>query len=372
MSKDLQFFAQDDLQKLINTVLAQGYECIGPQVRDGTIIYDTLTSVEQLPRGVSDLQSAGSYTLENSSRSKYFDWANGPQAIKPLLFTPREELWKSKRSDAGHITFSSAPVDSKPKAIIAARACDIAAMQLQDQHFLQQQFVDSGYKTRRENLLTIAVNCGHPAQTCFCHSTGDGPFIEKAVEQDTDIVLTELEHGFLIKAHTTAGKKLLSLLSLQKASPAQKEEFQQIKANSARQTRALPDGDIKNSLSNAMDDSAWEKIATECLSCGNCTSVCPTCFCHSENELSSVDGNSSSHYREWDSCFTQGHSYIHGITIRPDTSQRYRQWLSHKFSSWIDQYGRSGCVGCGRCISWCPVGIDVLESINQIIEKADV
>lgn len=372
MSKDLQFFARGDLQKLINAVRAQGYECIGPQVRDGAIIFDILTSAEQLPRGISDVQSPGSYTLKNSNANKYFDWANGPQAIKPLVFSPREELWKSKRSEAGYITFTSPAVDSKPKAIIAARACDIAAMRLQDQHFLQQQFADPGYRARRESLLIIAVNCGHPAQTCFCHSTGDGPFIEQAVEQDTDIVLTELDNGFLVNAHTKDGEKILSLLSLQKSSSAQLDEFQKIKTNSSKQHRTLPAGDIKNSLSNASTHNAWEKIATECLSCGNCTSVCPTCFCHSENELTSLEGNTSSHYREWDSCFTEGHSYIHGITIRAETSQRYRQWLSHKFSTWIDQYGRSGCVGCGRCISWCPVGIDVLESINQLIEKSDV
>jgi len=118
-----------------------------------------------------------------------------------------------------------------------------------------------------------------------------------------------------------------------------------------------------------LDNDAWHDIAARCLSCGNCTLVCPTCFCHSENDVAELDGKTSSHYRDWDSCFSQGHSYIHGITIRSETSQRYRQWLTHKFASWHDQYGRSGCVGCGRCITWCPVGIDVTESITQLVER---
>ncbi len=359
------FFRTDQLQHLLDNLLSKGYTCIGPQVRDDAIIYDAIRSVEQLPQGINDEQQPGSYSLKTSNSSKYFDWANGPQAIKPLMFAPKEKLWSSTQSVEGKIRFSAAEPEAKKLAVIGARACDIAALKLHDQHFLQQQFVDPYYKAQRENLLIIAVNCGRPAETCFCHSTGDGPF----VNDGADIVLTELQHGFLIGAQTGQGKNILAGLSLEKFTEQQLAESELIKVNASRQKRQLPKLDIRSRLFDELNNEDWHAIAAKCLSCGNCTSVCPSCFCFSENDVPELDAKSSAHYREWDSCFSQGHSYIHGITIRSQTSQRYRQWLTHKFSSWHEQYGRSGCVGCGRCISWCPVGIDVTESVAQIVER---
>ncbi len=358
------FFKTDQLQHLLDNLQAKGYTCIGPQVRHETIIYDEITSLEQLPQGINEQQQPGSYSLNTTNGLKYFDWANGPQAIKPLLFAPKEKLWSSEQGADGKICFSAVKQEAKKLAIIGARACDIAALKIHDLHFLQQQFVDPYYQARRQDLLIIAVNCARPADTCFCSSTGDGPF----VEEGGDIVLTELQHGFLITAQTEQGENILSELVLQESTAEQCAESERIKAHASKQNRQLPKLDIKTRLFDELDNEAWHEIAEKCLSCGNCTSVCPTCFCHSENEVPELDGKSSSHYREWDSCFGQGHSYIHGIAIRRETSQRYRQWLTHKFSSWYDQYGRSGCVGCGRCITWCPVAIDVTESVAQIVE----
>jgi len=365
MKKGCYFFQVDRLQHWLDSMLGKGYACIGPQVRDNAILFDEITSVDQLPRGVNDAQAPGHYRLENSASDKFFDWANGPQAIKPLLFSPREKLWESTQSAEGEIAFEGCEPDVRPTVIIGARACDVAAMRIQDQHFLQQAFVDPYYKARRDNLFIVAVNCAHPADTCFCHSTDDGPFVETGA----DVVLTELAQGFLVKIQSDNGEALLDGITLEKASDDLQAEADNIRALASLQKRTLPDIDIKARLSSQLDNGIWHDIATKCLSCGNCTAVCPTCFCHSENEVPELDGTSSAHYREWDSCFSQGHSYIHGITIRSQTSQRYRQWLTHKFSNWYEQYGRSGCVGCGRCITWCPVGIDVTESLANFEER---
>lgn len=359
------FFQTDQFQYLLDKLHELGYQCIGPQIRDGAIIFDTLASIEQLPQGISDDQRPGHYSLKSNGTTHYFNWANGPQAIKPFLFTPHENLWHSEQHENGQVTFTTTMPETRPLAIIGARACDVAALKLQDQHFLQQQYIDPYYKARRDNLLVIAVNCNHPAATCFCYATGDGPF----VEDGADIVLTELEQGFLLDTQSNRGKIIVDGLSFHYRTEAQMIESESLEMQAAQQQKKLPSVDIKSRLMQELNSEVWHDIAAKCLSCGNCTAVCPTCFCHSESEAPSLDGRSSQHYREWDSCFSQGHSYIHGVTIRSETSQRYRQWITHKFSSWHAQYGRSGCVGCGRCIAWCPVGIDVTETLGQLVER---
>ena len=359
------FIKTEQLQVLINVLQDEGYICTGPVVKDGTIVFEEIDSVNQLPQGYQDSQKPGHYSLSTNQGPAYFAWANGPQALKPLLFTPKETLWKSTQTTSGEIKFHPAETQIQKIAVLGVRACDIAALKLQDQHFLQQQYIDNGYQSRRNNLLTITVNCNHPADTCFCASTGDGPFVTDGY----DIALTELETGFLIDAQTPAGEAIVHKLESAEATQAHQLEATNLNKSASVQQRALPNLDIKSRLVSEFNNDAWHEIAIQCLSCGNCTSVCPTCFCHSEHDEPELDGTASMHVRQWDSCFTQGHSYIHGITIRSETSQRYRQWLTHKFSSWHDQYGRSGCVGCGRCISWCPVGIDVIESIGKIVDR---
>ncbi len=368
MRDNLSFLTRDHFPSLLTILQEAGYHTVGPQSRDGSIVFDTLLSIDQLPKGVHDQQAPGCYRLEKSDSPRLFAWANGPQAIKPFLFTPREVLWRSQRSKTGQLNFVSAEPEVKPTAIIGVRPCDIAALYLQDKHFLQQEKVDPYYKKRREQLLLIAVNCTHPAKTCFCASTGDGP----QAHYGFDIALTELDDGFLLEAHNQRGGELLEKLPTQPATEAQQRLAEQALTHAAeQQSRQLPGKNLSDALFNNLQHPQWQKIADRCLGCGNCTAVCPTCFCHSEGELAALDGQSSEHYREWDSCFSPGHSYIHGITIRSDIRTQYRQWMTHKLGSWHAQYGRSGCVGCGRCISWCPTGIDITAEATIICAEGD-
>ncbi|MGD8407205.1 MAG: 4Fe-4S dicluster domain-containing protein [Thiohalophilus sp.] len=357
------FLLRERLPTLLEALQAEGYDCVGPQWRDGAIVYDELNSVKQLPQGVQINQYPGEYCGEVHSRNtRYFAWANGPQALKPFLFAPRETLWQVRRDQEGHLGFESPSLDNQKKAIIGVRACDLAALALQDQHFLQGTYPDPPYAARRENLLLVAVNCSHPAATCFCASTGDGPVAHAGF----DLVLDELDDGFRIQPGSEIGETIMSRLNLIPVTDGHHEAIEVQQEQAHEQMRRVPGRRLRDALFANLEHERWDEVAARCLSCGNCTSVCPTCFCHSEEDLAPLDGGSSQHVRQWDSCFTQGHSYIHGLTIRPQTRERYRQWLTHKFGSWHDQYGRSGCVGCGRCITWCPVGIDVTEELLAI------
>lgn len=332
---------------------------------NGAIAFREIAGNEGLPKGIQVEQSPGRYKLGADPEGRYFAWANGPQAIKPLVFAPREDVWRVQRNANGKLEFKACRTEPDRIALIGVRACDLAALKLQDAHFLEGEFPDANYKSRREGLFLVAVQCAEPAATCFCASTGDGP----TPSEGFDLSLVELPGGFLIYAGSERGHEVLAMLKLDQASPEKIQSArEQGEAAARKQSRRLPSQDLRPLIMNNLEHARWDEVAARCLSCGNCTAVCPTCFCSSEFD-EPANFAESAHIRQWDSCFNEGHAYIHGHNVRPDTRSRYRQWLSHKLASWHDQYGRSGCVGCGRCISWCPAGIDLTEEIAAIGAK---
>ncbi len=357
------FLPLSQLHLLVAALMAHGYQCLGPTVENGAIVMRELDRADALPRGLQAEQAPGHYRITQDPLNRYFAWANGPQAIKPLVFAPRESLWRAERDEAGALGFVAVLPSPPLQALIGVRACDLAALNLQDAHFLQANRRDQHYAERRANLFLVAVQCAEPGATCFCASTGDGP----TPVDGHDIALAELADGFVTRAGSAKGVAVLSALGLSAATPQQLKAVQQQGEDAAaRQMRSLPGRNVRDVLMRNLEHPRWDEVAARCLACGNCTAVCPTCFCHAEMDAPDLGGQSSEHERIWDSCFGEAHGHLHGFNVRPDIRSRYRQWLIHKLATWHDQYGRSGCVGCGRCIAWCPVGIDLTEEVAAL------
>lgn len=358
-----------DLQKLFDFLRNDGYRIIGPSARDGAIVYDDLSSADDLPAGWTDEQKGGAYRLKKRNDNALFGYNVGPHSWKKFLFPPRSRLWQADRgAEAAQI--SEEPVETQKMAFIGVRSCELHAIAVQDRVFIQPSSVNPSYQARREQTFIVVVNCGQAGETCFCVSMNTGP---KAAA-GFDLALTEImegdRHYFVVEAGTEAGRKVLEQLPHSAASPVEMVAAENVVTTAAGQMgRQMDTADIKELLYRNYRNPRWDDVASRCLTCANCTMVCPTCFCSTVEDVTSLKGDHAERWQRWDSCFTMDLSYIHGGSVRASTKARYRQWMTHKLATWIDQFGTSGCVGCGRCITWCPVAIDITEEVRAIRES---
>ncbi len=358
----MRFIDRDGFARLITLLAERGYEVIGPTVRDGAIVLDRIDGVQDLPRGVREVHAPGAYRLEQTGDDRLFAWAHGPDAGKRFLFPSRELIRSGVRDEHGRLSIRAAPLPEVRYAFVGLRSCDLHAIEIQDRVFL---VADPAYRERRQRSLFIGVNCEVPGATCFCSSMATGPRCSNGF----DLALTELEGGgFTIDIGTPAGADLLDAVHATKADGAQIAESYAITEHAIeRIERHLDDAqEVPALLQRNREHPRWDEVAERCLTCTSCTMVCPTCFCHDVVDRISLDGTQCAREREWASCFSEEFSHMASGNVRSSARSRYRQWLTHKFSSWVDQFGTSGCVGCGRCITWCPVGIDVTEEIEAI------
>lgn len=357
-----QFIPHDGLQTLIELLANDGYVVIGPRIEQGAIVYGELSSADDLPRGWTDRQEAGTYRLERRSDEARFGYVVGPHSWKRYLFPPLTTVSTADRTETGW-SFQTPDVAPPRYAFLGVRACELAAIRIQDRVFMGGTYVDSTYQRRRTAAFIVAVNCTLAAPTCFCSSMGTGP----RCEQGFDLALTEIDAGLVIESGSERGAEVLGRLAARAAS-----DNEQTSAEAARQQahdqmhRALDTQGIRELLLTNLEHPQWDDVAKRCLSCTNCTMVCPTCFCSTVTDVADLTGAHVERRRAWDSCFNIDFSYMNGGVVRNDVRSRYRQWLTHKLAAWQDQFGSSGCVGCGRCITWCPVGIDLTAEVAAI------
>lgn len=348
-----------DLDPLLQHVQRDGRELIGPTVRDGAIVLDRITGTAELPRGRTTVTSPGRQHLLEREDDAWFGYEVGPESAKRWLFPPRTELWRAERTEDG-VRFASSHPASPRYAFLGLRACDLAAIRVHDRVFLRDGITDPTYAARREDVLLIAVQCTASAATCFCDAMGTGPRVQGA-----DLCLTEVlgdDPHFVVEVGSDAGRAVLEAVPHVPIDSDAPEDAAQRAA--AQQERTVP-GDIRERLLGALESPGWNEVAERCLSCSNCTLVCPTCFCTTTEHVTALDGTAI-HQRRWDSCFNESFTDLHGHAVRDAVGERYRQWLTHKFATWHDQFDSSGCVGCGRCITWCPAGIDLVEEARRL------
>ncbi|ACL72220.1 4Fe-4S ferredoxin, iron-sulfur binding [Thioalkalivibrio sulfidiphilus HL-EbGr7] len=362
----MRVMAPEEMESLIRLLSDDGYEVVGPTRREGAIVYDRLQGLNDLPAGWGDEHGPGHYRLHQRDDQALFGYVVGPHSWKKYLFPPRETLVRVlRREDGGFETQPGEPAPPR-RAFIGVRPCELAAIGIQDRVFLEQSVRDRAYGARREGVFLVAVNCAEPGGTCFCTSMGTGPRAHAGFDLGLTEVIGVGMHFLVIEAGSEAGEAMLVRLDHRDASEAERAAAERIWQEAPKHMGRTMPGDAREVLAGALEHPRWAQTAERCLSCANCTLVCPTCFCAQMEELPDLEGNASERVRLWDSCFNGEHSYMIGGPHRSTVAARYRQWLTHKLSTWHTQFGSSGCVGCGRCITWCPVGIDITEEVAAI------
>jgi ferredoxin len=359
------------IDRLIETLCERGFRVLGPTVRDEVIVYDEVTSTTDFPVGLRDEQEAGTYRLVRRDDEALFGYVVGPRSPKSFLHPPEVVVWSGERTEDG---FRGHEPEPAPKyAFVGVRPCELAAVAVQDEVFMPDGRRDRVYAERRADAFFVAVNCVEPGGTCFCASMGTGP----RATAGYDIALTEVlgggRHVFVAESGSDEGAAVLDALEGAAADDALVAGAEALlRAAAGKMGRTLDTDGLRELLLRNLESKEWDRIAGRCLTCANCTLVCPTCFCATVEDTTDLSGDTASRTRRWDSCFNEEFSYIFGGPLRPSPDARYRQWMTHKLATWWDQFGTSGCVGCGRCITWCPVGIDITAEAAAIRASEEV
>ena len=364
--RTLAVITPEGLGGLIDGLRADGFRVVGPKLRDGAIIYDDIEKIADLPAGWTDEQDGGHYRVRRREDAALFGYNVGPHAWKRFLHPPLLRLWRAERNADG-VAITDTSDMAERYAFLAVRSCELHAISIQDRVFLQGPYVDPHYRARREGAFIIAVNCGDAGGTCFCTSMKTGPKAQDGFDLSITELLAADRHEFLVEIGSERGAALLATVPNRSPEPEHTAMADDAIARAeGNQGRHMRSDDVRELLQANLEHPRWDDVAQRCLTCGNCTMVCPTCFCTSVYDENDLATGAAERKRRWDSCFTMDFSYIHGGSVRSSARSRYRQWMTHKLANWVDQFGTSGCVGCGRCITWCPVGIDITEEVRAI------
>ena len=361
------------LDRLVRALVDDGFRVIAPVERDGAVVYDVVARGDDLPRGLHVEQAPGRWRAWHDDGDHRFGWTPAADSWKRWFMPPEEVILSIRRSDHSFAVTSHTATPS-PLAIVGARDCELRAIAVLDRVLADPDHPDPRYVARRASTFVVAVTCGRPASTCWCTSMGGGP----RPAAGFDILLTEVDdpggHRLVAEAGTDRGDALLDRVG---APHARADDVAAAAAVASDAARSMPIRLDGSAVPAALRDSAlhphWDDVARRCLSCGNCTLVCPTCFCARIEDRTALAPDVApvvERHQRWASCFELDHSNLAGRPVRATTASRYRQWLTHKLQTWPAQFGTNGCVGCGRCTTWCPAGIDLVEEARVLVGGA--
>jgi len=283
---DRRVLERHDFPSLFRALSAKGYSVVGPTVRDGAIVYDHLSGVDDLPIGWTDVQSGGKYRLERRKDEALFGYSVGPFSWKKYLYPSRERLWTARR-DGDSFTVTPEPTDGPPLAFFGMRACELAGVAVQDHVFMGGPAVDPGYAARRVRVFRVAVQCGQSGGTCFCVSMGTGPAVRSGA---ADIILTEIlepeRHYFVVEVGSGDGAAVLANVPLKALAADDPTKAAAVVSRAVSSMgRKMDTEGIHDLLLKNLEHPRWEVVAKRCLLCTNCTMVCPTCFCSNQEEV---------------------------------------------------------------------------------------
>jgi sulfhydrogenase subunit beta (sulfur reductase) len=368
-----QVIERSDFDALFGALTRHGYTIVGPTIRDRAIVYDEIRGPADLPVGWTDEQDGGHYRLRRRDDEALFGYAVGPHSWKQYQLPSEVSLWRARVDERGGLVDVSEPPRTAPRyAFFGARSCELHAMEILDRVLLRGSHPDPADRARAQDVFVVAVQCGQAGGTCFCASMNTGPVAESGFDLALTEILDDDRHYFTVQIGSDRGAAVLDEVPHEPAAEHERVAAGAVHARTASQMgRELDTAGIKELLYRNYEHPRWDEVAERCLTCGNCTMVCPTCFCTTVEDVTDLAGEHVERTQRWDSCFTVDYSNINGAAVRASSRSRYRQWMTHKLATWWDQFDSSGCVGCGRCITWCPVGIDITEEARAIRESEE-
>lgn len=315
--------------------LARHYQVIGPKQKGKAFVLEKLASGQELR----------------------LDYQTSILPPRKALIRPRETMFSFHDNQVETVQ------DAGPQVLFGLHPCDVHALTLLDQVF-SLEYEDPYYAARRQQTYVVALNCTTVGENCFCYLMGTGPTLRDGY----DLLLTDLGNEYLVEVGSDAGEELLGHLSLRPAPRVRVVEKEKRLDQVRRQFRQQMEvTEMREVLAGSYNHPAWRELAKDCLGCGNCTMVCPTCFCFQVKDQLELDLNHGQRVREWDSCLLWDYSLVAlGHNFRPQLETRLKQRLYHKLYYYEDQIGTPGCVGCGRCVTNCPAGIHPLEVVARL------
>ncbi len=312
-------FKKSDLAKFFDD-LKKEYELIGPTRKNGVLTFDRINVPEDL---VLDKQT-------DYSPKKFF-------------LPPKEAIMGyDKKGIISNI--------SKEKRAIIMHPCDANSLLITDRLFLDEM-PDPYYEARRKNTLLVVFKCLKPDKNCFCTS------MNTSETTNYDLYFIDVGDKYIVSVNSDKGRAITSKSKL--FSPVLREGF--IKVNCEKKLFE------PTKLDSKFPDSVWKEGSDKCLYCNACTIACPNCMCFDIKDVPDLSGESGSRIREWDSCKRPDFTEVAGgFVFRDEKLHRFKHRIYHKLKYYRDRHGRNMCVGCGRCITVCPAGIDFVDIVNKI------